>query len=129
MTLALLSLWGAVTKCLKDILEDEVDEKYYLSDKALNCIKEHREKQKAKGNSFHAQIRTPEDISPTIQARYYKDGSDCLLAEPRVVQVGNVHTDWSRWANPQCGRVYDPNGLCPALTVMQGGDRQPKVIV
>ena len=31
--------------------------------------------------------------------------------------------------NPQCGRVYDPEGLSPTLNTCNGGNRQPKVIV
>ncbi len=41
-----------LTKKLKDILEEQVDEKYYLSDKLLNYFLTNSEKQKAKGNNF-----------------------------------------------------------------------------
>jgi len=37
---------------LKDILEDEVDEKYYLSDKMLNYLNKNSELQKENGNGF-----------------------------------------------------------------------------
>lgn len=30
--------------------------------------------------------------------------------------------------NPQCGRIYDPEGLSPTLNTMQGGSREPKII-
>lgn len=33
------------------------------------------------------------------------------------------------YANPQVGRVYSSDGISPTLSTMQGGDRQPKVIV
>lgn len=33
------------------------------------------------------------------------------------------------YANPQVGRVYAGNGVAPTLSTMQGGDKQPKVIV
>lgn len=39
-------------KRLKDLLEKEVDEKYYLSEKAINGMLKHTELQKAKGNGF-----------------------------------------------------------------------------
>lgn len=29
----------------------------------------------------------------------------------------------------QIKRVYDPEGLCPTLSTMQGGGQQPKIIV
>lgn len=37
---------------LKDMLEDEVDEKFYLSDKMINFFKENTKKQQAAGNGF-----------------------------------------------------------------------------
>lgn len=39
-------------KRLKDVLEDEVDEKYYLSEKMLDYLKSNSEIQKNKGNGF-----------------------------------------------------------------------------
>lgn len=39
-------------KRLKDLLEDKVDEKYYLSQKTIDMFIAHTEKQQAKGNGF-----------------------------------------------------------------------------
>lgn len=39
---------------LKDILEPEVDEKYYLSDKVVNNLIQHKERHKEQGNGFGA---------------------------------------------------------------------------
>ncbi len=39
-------------KRLKDILEDEVDEKYYLSEKTISTFNRRKEKNQAKGNGF-----------------------------------------------------------------------------
>jgi DNA (cytosine-5)-methyltransferase 1 len=41
-----------LTKKLKDILEDEVDEKYYLSDEQVASFKASTAKAQAKGNGF-----------------------------------------------------------------------------
>jgi len=68
---------------LKDILESSVDEKYYLSEKALKGLLSHTEKQKEKGNSFQAQFFTRENISSAIKANYYKSGQDCLIKETK----------------------------------------------
>lgn len=64
---------------IRDYLEKNVSKKIYVSDKALKGFMEHTRKQKEKGNSFHAVIKDVDDISPTILARYYKDGSNCLI--------------------------------------------------
>lgn len=37
---------------LKDVLEEEVDEKYYLSDKMIECFQHRTEVAKEKGNGF-----------------------------------------------------------------------------
>lgn len=42
-----------LTKRLKDVLEDKVDEKYFLSKKNIQSLDSHKLKQKAKGNGFH----------------------------------------------------------------------------
>ena len=68
-----------LTKKLKDILETDVDEKYFLSDKALKGLLNHKKENKEKGNGFGANISTEEEISHTIKARYYKDGSEQLI--------------------------------------------------
>lgn len=47
------------------------------------------------------------------------------------MQIGNVRADETRkgWKNPQAGRVYDIHGMCPTLNTMQGGCRQPIVLL
>lgn len=44
-----------------------------------------------------------------------------------VIQIGNCMTSGNR-DNPNQGRVYDDKGLCPTLTDMQGGGRQPMIV-
>lgn len=46
-----------------------------------------------------------------------------------IKQVGNVNNSTSFGGNPQTGRVYDMDGLSPTLNTMQGGGREPKVLV
>mgnify|MGYP006315463553 CR=1 FL=1 len=66
---------------LKDILESEVDEKYYLSDKAISGMLSRIENHKEKGNGFGASFSDGTNKSNTISSRYYKDGSECLIKE------------------------------------------------
>lgn len=44
-------------------------------------------------------------------------------------QIGNISTSNSFGGNPQTGRVYSDNGISPTLNTMQGGGREPKVMV
>lgn len=75
---------------LKDILEDNVDEKYYLSERLLSGLIKHKEKHKEKGNGFGANFNDPDEvkISSTLSARYYKDGSECLIEVKEATKQG-----------------------------------------
>lgn len=49
--------------------------------------------------------------------------------QTNVKQVGNISESNSFGGNPQTGRVYSDDGLSPTLNTMQGGGREPKVMV
>lgn len=103
-----------LTKRIHDYQEEVVDDKFYVSDKALKGFAEHAKKQKEKGNSFHAVIKDVDDISPTIRARYYKDGSDCLIKV-----AGRINSS-------QDGKVVYTDGI--ALTLTSGHCNVPKIV-
>lgn len=54
---------------LKDILEDEVDEKYYLSDKTTDFFIYNEQKQIEKGNGFRFNVTDGNVIAKTITTR------------------------------------------------------------
>ena len=66
---------------MKDILESEPDEKYTLSDKLWLYLQNYAAKHRAAGNGFGYGIAEPDGISRTLSARYYKDGSEVLIAQ------------------------------------------------
>lgn len=66
---------------MKDILEPEVDDKYTLSDKLWVYLQNYAAKHKAAGNGFGYGIADPDGVSRTLSARYYKDGSEILIAQ------------------------------------------------
>ena len=85
---------------LKDMLEEKVDEKYYLQDTKVNKI-------------------VNKDVSDTLLARDYKD--------PKCVQVANLSGGkWDK-INESCRRVYSENGISPTIHTCQGGNTEPKV--
>ena len=57
----------------------KVSEKYTLSDKLWDYLQRYAEKHKAKGNGFGYGLVGPDDVSRTLSARYYKDGSEILV--------------------------------------------------
>lgn len=96
---------------LKDILEDNVDERYYLSDEQVSRIKL---------SSFSQACRRIQesDISQTLCARDYKD--------PKCVRVGGLYD--KEGSRHQAGSIYDPNGVCATLSTMQGGNQEPIIV-
>lgn len=56
-------------KRLKDVLESEVDEKYYLSDEFLDSVMNHSDKHKEKGNGFKFEPKEENEIGVTITTK------------------------------------------------------------
>lgn len=63
------------------ILESDVDGKYTLSDKLWSYLQNYAAKHKAAGNGFGYGIAPLDGVSRTMSARYYKDGSEILVAQ------------------------------------------------
>jgi DNA (cytosine-5)-methyltransferase 1 len=68
---------------LRDIIENEVDAKYTLSDKLWSYLQKHKEKSKANGKGFGFGLIDPisTEYTRTMSARYYKDGSEILISQ------------------------------------------------
>lgn len=64
---------------LRDILDEDVDEKYTLSDKLWTYLQNYAEKHRAKGNGFGFGMPDMDGVTRTLSARYYKDGSEILI--------------------------------------------------
>ncbi len=58
----------------------KVREKYILTDKLWEYLQRYAEKHRAKGNGFGYGLVTSDDVSRTLSARYYKDGSEILVS-------------------------------------------------
>ena len=63
-------------------LQATVASKYTLTPKLWEYLQNYAAKHKAKGNGFGFGLRGPEDVARTLSARYYKDGSEILIAQP-----------------------------------------------
>lgn len=118
---------------LKDLLESEVDEKYYLPQEkveqlALNggsldgkhtwdvvCCAS-----RGRGEDKKQQIELNKTLTTNTLTSVQKDNL--------ILQIGNIFNTDSFGGNPQAGRVYDAKGLSPCLNTMEGGERQPKVL-
>lgn len=140
---------------LKDVLEDTVEERYYLSDEKVasflgNLIKTEDEdtvsiKQATKDGYIKcdlpgvADLSYPESttrrgrvqengtVSPTLTAA--QTGICKLEKTNEVLQVGNIAEGKSGWENPQTGRIYSTEGCSPTLNTCNGGGHEPKILI
>lgn len=128
-----------ITKRIKDILEPEVDKKFYMKEEVSrelttyireNDIKIHMSdlddndirkimeipKHIVNDNERQRRLYSIEGISPTVLAR-----SDT----PKILLLGYLEMK----AGKQIRSVYDIEGLSPTVDTAQGGHRQVKVLI
>lgn len=131
---------------LKDLLEDEVEEKYYMSDYAMRNllifpeskgtdIKVCGSTQPDKNCQDRTRILDDTGVCQSLRATDYKDPPKVLTCQDEqavvindslgVQQIGQIYSDT---VNPQSGRIYNPSGLSPTLDTCGGGNRMPKIV-
>lgn len=141
---------------LKDLLETEVDEKYYLPQEkveqlTVNLKKDVSNDVRCGGRGTLGGKHTWDVVCCASRGRNPDNPSDRTAGAPTeqriepngqgisntltsvqkdnfVMQIGNIFNTDSFGGNPQAGRFYDTKGLSPSLDTMGGGNRQPKVI-
>ena len=101
---------------LKDVLETNVDEKFYLKQDIVKSFIERLSKREISNT-----IRC--GGAGSIDQKHTWD----LVAEPKIHQLGNVFPTKKR-DNPNTGRVYDTSGIGACLNTMGGGNREPCVL-
>lgn len=119
-----------LNKRLKDLLEAEIDEKYFLSSKALEKMTLNFDKA---GKNFidivghsgtggqKGHIHTIDGGIGALSATDYKQPKQIVIN-----QVGQIYPDSG---NPQAGRVYDAEGISPTMDTCSGGNRMPKILI
>jgi len=108
---------------LKDVLENDVDEKFYLTENGLGRLIK-------KNNKLLKDFNNP-NISSCLIAGYYKmsGNQNQYIAESNRVQkiTGIYDTDNEK---RQAGSIYNSNGISPTLTTMEnGGNKQPYILI
>ena len=110
----------SLTTRLKDMLEKNVPEKYYLPDERI---------EKILNSSFMQEKKRIQmtDVCDTLLARDWKDPK-CVPVEEDInpIRLGGLYDDENR--HKQAGSIFDKDAISPALTTMEGGNRQPLVI-
>jgi DNA (cytosine-5)-methyltransferase 1 len=105
-----------LVKRLKDVLESEVDEKYFLSDTMLTWIDKHREKRSSSGKYPFTE---EDDYTGCITARYNKMGAEDIFIG--AIRGRNPQNPLSRVSGLPTEQMLEinENGTSNALTTVQ----------
>ncbi|WP_288961171.1 DNA cytosine methyltransferase [uncultured Peptoniphilus sp.] len=115
---------------LKDVLEDEVDEKYYLSnDRVKQLIKIIRNDDIKEKSIYDGSIKNPKskNIANCLTGRdrgivnFQSSGN--VVVEPKIIQTHKLKSD--KRYNPSRFRVYSPKGIGPTLLANAGSGNRP----
>ena len=100
---------------LKDMLDEEVDERYYLKESTIRSILT------SQFNARRNSGRQGDDLANTLLARDWRG--------PQCVQVGEmVGGKWDKMHDIS-RRVYEPSGLSPTVHCQGGGNTELKIVV
>lgn len=121
-----------LNKCLADILEDEVEDKYYLSKDIQNRFKLTNQNKNVIGTTAppfrtigqRDLVYNKEGVMGTLVATDYKQPKQIL--DERPIRLGGVFD--TEKSKHQAGSIWRTEGISPTLDTMQGGYRQPCII-
>ena len=122
---------------LKDILEDEVDEKYYLDNSRIDKIVNsnfQQEKNRIQDGNIRSTLlaRDYKDPKCVQVERTYKTGKTVVThlneeteeQKTSAVKLGNVYNDKFNGGGDFGGNVWDKNGLAPTLKTSAAASQQ-----
>ena len=98
---------------LKDMLEDEVDEKYYLSEKMTSFFIYNEEKQKENGNGFRFNVTDGNVVAKTITTRAGSRMDDNFIGDKEEYKNAYLRNFGSK------GKLQDKE-YCDTLTASMG---------
>lgn len=105
---------------LKDMLEEEVNEKYYLSNVALKYI--------LAPKRFNSWTNINPEIAMTLTAVSQTNWTGTFICDSEIVQVAQlVGGKWVK-THEQSRRVFSPDGISPTIHTMGGGNQEIKII-
>jgi len=97
---------------LKDVLESEVDEKYFLSDKMLNYF----DSRASNFNNGNINFKDEESVASTITS-----SSKSLDISDNIIRLANVNPSGNGMnGNGMNGNVYGDEGVSPTLSTNKG---------
>lgn len=109
---------------LKDFLEENIDNKYYLTEKGIGRLIK-------RNNKLIREMKNP-NVGACIIAGYHKmDGrNNQYIADDNAIvhRIGGIYDNDN--GRHQAGSIYNPNGISPTFVDMShGGLKQPMILV
>lgn|GEM_PF-859665 len=108
---------------LGDILENDVPEKYFLSDARLKGLDESNRKEEESGNGFRFKPKQRDEVANTVTTRAGSRKTDNFVYD-RCRQIGTVD---GMKGFESIKRVYSPDGLAPTCTTGTSGNSITKI--
>lgn len=99
-------------KRLKDILESDVDEKYYLSDKLVQCFLNRNKINAERGNGFKFEAKKKDSVANAISTNNGSRDCDNNISDIPICLNSKVDGKQPSLQD----RIYDTNGTMPAIT-------------
>lgn len=100
---------------LKDMLEDDVDESYFLSKEKIKNYEDHMKRNAEQGRGFGWNPCDPEGIENSILTHPSKSGTNTVI-------VGSLNKGYD-----SSDRVYGTDGVAPTITTPSGGGHIPRI--
>ena len=127
---------------LKDMLENEVDEKFYLTPKQIKCLNVNEPKGtdilhvgNTKSGGQKSDIILADGISSCLNATDYKQPKQ-IVDNPAYESVTQVNENYAMLNGGKIGKMHDisrrayyEDSVAPTIHTSGGGNQEPKVIV
>jgi len=114
-------------KRLKDYLEPNVAEKYYLSEKMIRYFNDNSKANEEKGNGFRFTPKRTDDIANALTLKTSDRMEGNFGVDPKCIQVGTL--EGGKWEKMHdiARRFYDTSGIAPTIHTVGGGNLEPKI--
>ena len=112
---------------LKDVLEDEVEEKYYLSEKMVNGFIKHNSNHEAKGTGFIWRPRDKDGVASTLRANAALCPTDNTIETCLISKQGKQYEHETEEANTLLARDYKGFGNQPMNAVIENSEENIRI--
>ena len=125
---------NGVTARLRDVLETDVEEKYYLSEEKTAKLIENLEERGEFGDATTVKYSRKTGIGKEIDVSVCLSASDWRgmnrnQAQNAVIEKTQVVANLNHYSQESLNRIYGVDGQAPTIDTMQGGGREPKIAV